>query len=127
MGQWQSYVDDNLIGSGKFSRAAVIGLAGGQWAASDGFTLSDAEQRSIVTGFSDPVQIQSSGFRLGGVKYSVVSCEPLRIYAKASANGCVLVKTQQAVLVGEYQAPVQAGEAAPVVEQLGDYLRSVGY
>ena len=43
------------------------------------------------------------------------------------ADGCVLVKTKQAVLVAEYSAPIQAPEATPVVEGLADYLISVGY
>jgi profilin len=43
------------------------------------------------------------------------------------ADGCVLVKTKQAVLVAEYVAPVQAPEATPVVEGLADYLISVQY
>ena len=43
------------------------------------------------------------------------------------ADGCVLVKTKQAVLVAEYVAPVQQPEAVVVVEGLADYLKSVGY
>jgi profilin len=43
------------------------------------------------------------------------------------ADGCVLVKTKQAILVAEYAAPIQAGEATIVVEGLADYLISVGY
>jgi hypothetical protein len=43
------------------------------------------------------------------------------------ADGCVLVKTKQAILVAEYVAPIQAAEATPVVEGLADYLISVGY
>lgn len=39
----------------------------------------------------------------------------------------MLVKTNQAVLVTEYAAPVQAGEATTVVEKLADYLKSVNY
>jgi profilin len=42
-------------------------------------------------------------------------------------DGAILVKTKQAVLVAEYTAPIQAGEATPVVEGLADYLISVGY
>ena len=42
-------------------------------------------------------------------------------------DGCVLVKTKQAVLVAEYTAPTQAPEATPVVEGLADYLINVGY
>ena len=43
------------------------------------------------------------------------------------ADGCVLVKTKQAVLVTEYAAPIQAGESTAIVEKLADYLKSVGY
>jgi profilin len=43
------------------------------------------------------------------------------------ADGVVLVKTNQAVLVAEYVAPVQAPEATPIVESLGDYLKQSGY
>jgi len=43
------------------------------------------------------------------------------------ADGAVLVKTKQAILVAEYNAPIQAPEAAKVVEDLADYLIGVGY
>jgi profilin len=39
----------------------------------------------------------------------------------------VIVKTKQAILVGLYEAPLQAPETTPVVEGLADYLISVGY
>lgn len=42
-------------------------------------------------------------------------------------DGCVIVKTKQAVLVAEYVQPTQAPEATPIVEGLADYLISVGY
>lgn len=45
----------------------------------------------------------------------------------AQGNGCVIVKTNQAILITEYEAPVLPGEATVVVEGLADYLRSVGY
>lgn len=48
-------------------------------------------------------------------------------YFGMQADGCVLVKTTQAVLVAEYVAPTQAGEATTIVEGLADYLKSVNY
>jgi len=47
--------------------------------------------------------------------------------ASLQADGCVLVKTKQAILVAEYVAPTQAPEATPVVEGVADYLKSAGY
>jgi len=34
-----AYVDTNLVGTGKVARAAILGLKGGVWAASAGFTV----------------------------------------------------------------------------------------
>lgn len=39
----------------------------------------------------------------------------------------MVVKTQQAILVGHYPGTIQPGGAANTVEQLADYLVSVGY
>ena len=47
--------------------------------------------------------------------------------ALVQANGVILVKTKQAVLVAVYLAPIQAPEATPVVEGLADYLIGAGY
>lgn len=38
---WQSYVDTNLVGTGNVTQAAIIGLKGGVWASSSGFTVSN--------------------------------------------------------------------------------------
>jgi len=42
-------------------------------------------------------------------------------------EGIIIVKTTQAILVTHYPETVQPGSAANTVEQLGDYLISVGY
>jgi profilin len=51
----------------------------------------------------------------------------LSSHSYAQGDGAVLVKTKKAVLVAEYQAPVQAPEATKIVEGLADYLISVEY
>jgi len=42
-------------------------------------------------------------------------------------EGLVIVKTNMAILLGHYPETVQPGSATKVVEQMGDYLISVGY
>ena len=42
-------------------------------------------------------------------------------------EGIVIVKTNQAILLAHYPETVTAGVATNVVEQLADYLISVGY
>ncbi|EEB86933.1 hypothetical protein MPER_15940, partial [Moniliophthora perniciosa FA553] len=51
---WQAYVDTNLVGSGKVSKAAILGQGGGVWATSPGFDISPEEQKAIVSGFNSP-------------------------------------------------------------------------
>lgn len=41
---WQGYVDTNLVGTGKISQAAIIGLKGGVWATSADFNVSANKQ-----------------------------------------------------------------------------------
>ncbi|KZT02849.1 profilin [Laetiporus sulphureus 93-53] len=124
---WQAYVDTNLVGSGKVSKAAIIGLSGGVWASSPGYTLSTQEQKDIVAAFNNPAAAQANGIRLAGQKFFTLQANDRSIYGKKAADGCILVKTKQAVLVTEYITPLQAPESTPVVEGLADYLISVGY
>ncbi|KIO32639.1 hypothetical protein M407DRAFT_241334 [Tulasnella calospora MUT 4182] len=125
---WQTYVDSNLLGTGKIAHAAILGQQGGVWATSPGFTLSPQEQSAIVGAWNDLDRIQANGVRLAGTKYFTIQTTPGRsIYGKSRADGCIIVKTKQAILVTVYNAPVQAAEATPVVESLADYLISVDY
>jgi len=124
---WQAYVDSNLLGTGRVSKAAILGQAGGVWASSPGYTLSAQEQKDIVAAFTKPDVVQANGIRLAGQKFFTLSANERSIYGKKAADGCILVKTKQAVLVAEYTAPIQAAEATPVVEGLADYLIGVGY
>jgi len=125
---WQTYVDTNLVGTGKVVKAAILGLGGGVWAASQGYSLLLDEQKAILAAFADPAKAQANGIRLSGHKFIAFRVDPDRsIYLKKGGDGAVLVKTKQAVLVAEYIAPTQAAEATPVVEGLADYLISVGY
>ncbi|GBE84627.1 Profilin [Sparassis crispa] len=124
---WQTYVDSNLVGSGRVSKAAILGQKGGVWAASAGYTLSADEQKAILTIWTNPGTAQASGIRLAGQKFFTLQVNDRALYGKKAADGCVIVKTKQAILVAEYTAPTQAPETTPVVEGLADYLISVGY
>ncbi|KAF9235484.1 profilin [Melanogaster broomeanus] len=135
-GFFQHTWTSNLLGSGKIQKAAIIGLSGGVWAASSGYTLSPEEQKVIVAAFKNPAQVQASGVRLAGQKFFTLQANERSLYGKKlatdlfvifQADGCVLVKTKLAVLVAEYVAPIQGPEATPIVEGLADYLISVNY
>ncbi|KAI6121779.1 profilin, partial [Pisolithus croceorrhizus] len=132
---WQAYVDNNLVGTGKVSKAAIIGQAGGVWAASPGYNLSPAEQKAIVNAFKNLGEAQAHGVRLAGRKFFVLNAAGDQILGKDKASsylprwadGCTIVKTKQAILVTEYAAPIQHPESVPIVVALADYLKSVNY
>ncbi|PWN30162.1 Profilin/allergen [Jaminaea rosea] len=124
---WQGYIDNQLVGTKSITQAAILGIKGGVWAASPGFTVTPQEQTALVKGFDDPSPLQSGGLHVAGKKYFCLQANDRSIYGKAGADGVVLVKTNQAVLVGQYASPILPGEATKVVEQLGDYLLGVGY
>jgi len=124
---WQAYVDDQLLKTGKIQRAAILGKSGGVWAASKEYKLTSEEQKAVTVAFSNLEATRAGGIRLGGKKYFTLSATEKSVYGKKGADGCVLVKTEQAILVAEYDAPNQQPEAVDVVEKLGEYLKSVGY
>ncbi|KAG8722057.1 profilin, required for normal timing of actin polymerization in response to thermal stress [Ceratobasidium sp. 394] len=124
---WQGYVDTNLLGTGKVSKAAILGQQGGVWATSSGFTLSPEEQQRVMELFADRDNALANGVTLGGTKYFALQANERSFYGKKQADGCVIVKTKQAILVALYTAPLQAAETTPVTEGLADYLISVGY
>jgi profilin len=127
---WQAYVDVNLVGSGKVTKAAILGKQGGVWATSPGFELSKQEQDSIVNAFKSQegmTSLQGIGVRLAGEKYFTLQTTDRSVYVKKQADGAALVGTKQCILVAVYCAPIQTTEATPVVEKLADYLVENGY
>ncbi len=77
---------------------------------------------------TNPVkQVQSNGLRIADERYVVIKAEERSLYGKKGKEGIVIVKTIQAILVTHYPETVQPGVAANIVEQLADYLTSVGY
>ena len=45
----------------------------------------------------------------------------------SQSGGIVTVKTKQAVLVAEYDAPVSPGDATKIVEDLADWMIDAGF
>ncbi|KAH7890520.1 profilin, partial [Phlebopus sp. FC_14] len=121
------YVDANLLGTGKIQKAAILGQKGGIWAISSGYKLSPEEQKAILNAHKNLEATQATGIRLAGQKFFTLQANDRSIYGKKVQDGCVIVKTKQAILVAEYVAPIQAAEATPIVEGLADYLISNSY
>jgi len=124
---WQSYVDDQLVGTGQISKGIIIGHDGSKWAASSGFDLMAGEGAAIAALFKNPSEVFVKGVTINGVKYMGIKGDESSIYGKKGATGVAIAKTGQVILLGYYDEKVQPGNAVLVVETLGDYLKVHGY
>ncbi|OBS29611.1 hypothetical protein FPOA_03547 [Fusarium poae] len=123
---WQSLIDQQLIGSGRVSQAAILSPDGVYTSGSD-FQLTFEEHRAIEIAFENLDAVKANGLRMNGEKYFTLQANPRTIDLKKRADGGIVVKTPQLYLIAIYQAPLQHAETSPVVENLGDYLISQGY
>ncbi|KAL2134669.1 hypothetical protein VTI74DRAFT_11180 [Chaetomium olivicolor] len=133
---WQAYVDTSLIGSGHIEKAAIASAAGDSiWAASPNFSVSTDELKAIIAilkeeGKADAAPVAkafSEGIHVAGERYVATRIEDRHIYARKAKTGVCIVKTKQAILIGQYGENIQAGNATQTVEALADYLIGVGY
>ncbi|PKK72025.1 Profilin/allergen [Rhizophagus irregularis] len=124
---WQAYVDNQLLGTGRISQAAIYGHNGSLWATSPGFSLSPEEIKTLVDAFDNAEKIQSNGIYANGVKYFALNHDEKNIHGKKGLDGVVAEKTAQAVIIGVYKEGTVAGQANKVVGDLGDYLRGLNY
>ncbi|KAI9802949.1 MAG: hypothetical protein M1825_002180 [Sarcosagium campestre] len=131
---WQAYVDTSLIGTGTVDKAAIFNSEGTSvWASSPGFTVAPEEIKAIIAAYTDKGDkdgvkaVQSTGFHVHNERFVTTKCEDRSLYGRKGKEGVVIVKTNQAIIVAHYPDTVQIGQIANTVEQLADYLVSVGY
>ncbi|KAJ2787024.1 profilin, required for normal timing of actin polymerization in response to thermal stress [Coemansia interrupta] len=139
---WQPYIDSNLIGTGKIAHAGIYGLDGGVWAISPNFPATREEVLDIVKGFSETSDLPSKGLRIGGTKFMVSRVEDTFVFSKyrvpseenQTANNNPLkldtimcAKANKCIIIAGTIDTVTPASARPIVENLRDYLVSVGY
>ncbi|KIK11752.1 hypothetical protein PISMIDRAFT_690072 [Pisolithus microcarpus 441] len=97
--------------------------------------ISEDEQRAIVDGLNDPPLRE---IRVGGRQYRcTMSSLDLILSSKLSTaetesltrgvSGCIIKKTNQAVIVAEYPSKSSEMDVLAGVEQLGNYFVTKGY
>ena len=123
---WQDYVNTQLIGK-DLKDAAICGHDGNLWAKSENFNVTAGEIQAILQKYDNPSQLASSGLVLGGQKFLYLSGDDEVLRGKQGKRGVHLMKTNQTLLVGVYEAPMEPATAATVTEKLGDYLKGAGY
>eukprot|EP00088_Acartia_fossae_P009251 TRINITY_DN14473_c0_g1_i1.p1 TRINITY_DN14473_c0_g1~~TRINITY_DN14473_c0_g1_i1.p1 ORF type:complete len:127 (-),score=32.78 TRINITY_DN14473_c0_g1_i1:361-741(-) len=124
---WQSYVDDQLIGTKVVSDAVICGHDGNIWATSPKLKATPQELKKMIDNIGNADVLATNGVVLGGIKYMYLSGTDKVIRAKKEKAGVHIMKTVQAVIVARYEEPIMPEQCATVTEKLGDYLVSVGY
>ncbi|GJJ68663.1 profilin [Entomortierella parvispora] len=125
---WQSYVDNNLVATGKVTKGAIFGLDGSTWGISPDFQFAPEEIKKLVASFSNSDEAAAQGIYIGGKKFVFLRDDPGRsVYARLGATGIACAMTGQTVIVGFYDESIGSGDCTVIVEGLADYLRSVGY
>ena len=79
---WQSYVDQNLVGTKKINSAGIFGHDKSTWATSSGFQVSADELEKLFSAFQDASGIRASGLHINGNKYIALRCDDRSVYGK---------------------------------------------
>uniref|UniRef100_A0A914QJQ5 Profilin n=1 Tax=Panagrolaimus davidi TaxID=227884 RepID=A0A914QJQ5_9BILA len=117
---WQDLVNNNLIGTGNVSKAAIVGFDGSVWGKSDNFNLDQGEATQAAKAFVNPDAVLASGLRFEGQKFFVLRADDERVIGKKQGDGFFLYKTAQ----GGVQPPEMCSKATGA---LADYFKSIGY
>merc|ERR1712168_9979 len=123
---WQSYVDTQLM-SKDLKSAAIAGLDGNIWAKSEGFNITVDEIKTVLKNFDEPSTLASTGINVCGTKYLYLSGNDEVLRGKQGKGGIHIMKTNQTLLIGIYNEPMQGPQAATITEGLGTYLKGCGY
>lgn len=123
---WQDYIDTQLVGK-DLKNAVIAGHDGNVWAKSQDFNVTPNEIQALLSNYSNQESLASSGISLGGQKYFYLSGDDEVIRGKQGKGGVHCVKTNQTLLVGIYDSPMEPAQAATITEKLGEYLKGVGY
>jgi len=124
---WNSYISDQLVGSGNVKKAAIMGHDGATWAASADFAVTADEGKKLVGAFTDPTALRAGGMHIAGTKYFFLSGTEDVLRGKKDKMGVHVAKTKTGIIVAMYEEPILAGQCANTVEALADYLKSVNY
>ncbi|CAJ0574907.1 unnamed protein product, partial [Mesorhabditis spiculigera] len=131
MSGWDSYINSLTEASPCIERAAIVGVDGSVWARTEGdkqFAATEAELKTLVTGFNAPEKVPARGADLEQIHYVVPRADEAVIFGKRDKTGFFAAKSQKAVLIAIYKGDSAEGSTVrTAVEKLAEYLSSTGY
>jgi len=151
------YVDEQLLGTGKVTQAALIGLKNNDiWAISEGLKLSTDDLNAIDAAFTETVNenetqdktqgktqdkaqdktkkelaVLEKGLLIGDVKYFCLQVlddgRIPQIELKYQLSGVCLFKITQMIIVAFYGGGIYQQECSSAAYRVADYLKAQGY
>ncbi|KJH50901.1 Profilin [Dictyocaulus viviparus] len=92
---WTDLVNNNLVGSGNVSKAAICGFDGSIWGKSDNFKITPEEAAAAGRGFANKDGLLGTGLKFEGEKYFVLNADDDRVIGKKGSQGFFIYKTGQ--------------------------------
>eukprot|EP00039_Didymoeca_costata_P017918 m.331361 g.331361 ORF g.331361 m.331361 type:complete len:128 (+) comp16712_c0_seq1:88-471(+) len=125
---WQAYVDQSLISTGNITAAAIHGHDGTKWASTN-LEIPKEDAAKFVGYMNSPDPLYATGFKLGETKFRFIrAVEGEQIIGRSGADGgCIVCKTNMALIFGVFAGGIQPGNANQTVSKLADYLKSSNY
>jgi profilin len=127
MTSWQNYIENNLIGSGSITDAAILQLDGVTLAASKDFVISSEDARFILDGMKDSSLFYKRGVVINGVRHIFRSGSANIVRAEKETRGVYIYKTDKLLIVCTYDMPIKPTHAASAVNLLASSLVELGY
>uniref|UniRef100_A0A7I4Y2Z2 Profilin n=1 Tax=Haemonchus contortus TaxID=6289 RepID=A0A7I4Y2Z2_HAECO len=124
---WADLVNNNLVGSGNVSKAAICGFDGSIWGKSDNFKITTEEAAAAGRGFANKDGLLGTGLKFEGEKYFVLNADGDRVIGKKGSQGFFIYKTGQAVIISIYEGGVQPEACSKTTGALADYFKSINY
>eukprot|EP00045_Choanoeca_perplexa_P000333 m.13833 g.13833 ORF g.13833 m.13833 type:complete len:132 (-) comp10227_c0_seq2:256-651(-) len=129
MAGWQDHADA-LCRTGNVTRAAIYGINGAKWAATDGFQAATADEvKAILYAISNAAAgalMAENGIDFAGVHYTFLRRdEGHSIIGRKGQSGICFCKSTKAVVIGGYDGPISAPACLNQIEKEVDYLISM--
>lgn len=114
-----------LPSGGTLTCAAIFGLDGSLWEQSADFPEPESfDIQSIIRGLDEPSTLATTGIKLGGLKFFLVSSDDKEaLYGRSRDTYLFVLKTYTAIIIGISREPVTHGELSVRVRDVGEYLR----
>ncbi|KAL8852245.1 MAG: hypothetical protein Q9221_002847 [Calogaya cf. arnoldii] len=124
---FQSLVESNLMSSGEFTNAIIIGHDGERWASSDELTaMPSIERKELASLWNNKARARKNGFSVLGKKYTCKTIDDDNLVGTGSKGLVIGYKSDEAITLVVTKGNPQRLACIQIVG-LGEYFKQNGY